>query len=393
MDASLFFLLLFVYWFPVSRILTTAIHELGHALPALLLTPAPMTVYLGAYGDTTQDLTVSIGRLSFRAPRNPFRWKGGMLSAPKAWPSVAVGLAVVSGGPLFSLLQALLGGWIMLGWEASPATRLFGMVLLMSGAATFFYSIVPNKTPLYLTNGNITYNDGEQLRRLFYSFRHSKVLAEIQQDCTDGQLHSAAEKCEQLLARGRGNAYILQIAVAAHLENGDAANAVRVTDAYAARLDFRSEEFNDLGLRLALTECLPQALTCFQQAKILDPRNTTARVNHGFCLLCLGRAEEAIAEFTPLISDKIHGVYALSNRGLAQTRLGDTEAGRSDLEAALQLNDQEPYAHLNLGIFYFEKQDYARALPFFEQTQALNPDTYPLKKYLDPARNALQAGT
>ncbi|HNE30591.1 MAG TPA: hypothetical protein PLW66_15560, partial [Saprospiraceae bacterium] len=253
-------------------------------------------------------------------------------------------------------------------------------------------SIVPNKTPLYLTNGNITYNDGEQLRRLLYSFRYRKMLADIQQDCTDGHLLRAAEKAEGLLAQGRGNAQVLQIAVAAYLESQDTANAVRVADEYAARLDFRSEEFNELALRLALAECLPQALACFQQAKILDSRNTTVRVNHGFCLLCLGQNQDAIAEFTPLITDKIHGVYALSNRGLAKTRLGDTDAGYSDLEAALRINPQEPYAQMNLGIFYFEKQDFARALPFFEQTHAINPDTYPLGKYLEPTRQAVQAG-
>jgi len=47
----------------LTRPLTVIFHELGHAIPAILLTKEKVTVYIGSYGDPKKSLRIKIGLL------------------------------------------------------------------------------------------------------------------------------------------------------------------------------------------------------------------------------------------------------------------------------------------------------------------------------------------
>lgn len=70
----LFFTLLVL----ITRPFTILFHELGHTLPALMMTRQPVTVYIGSYGDTKHSVHFRIGQLDILLKYNPLAWRSGL---------------------------------------------------------------------------------------------------------------------------------------------------------------------------------------------------------------------------------------------------------------------------------------------------------------------------
>ncbi len=61
---KMFFLFIQLSIFVLSP-LVTLLHELGHAIPALLVTRKKVTIYIGSYGDPQKSLCFRVGLLEF----------------------------------------------------------------------------------------------------------------------------------------------------------------------------------------------------------------------------------------------------------------------------------------------------------------------------------------
>ena len=60
----------------ITRPFTVLFHELGHAIPAMLMTKQGATVYVGSYGDKKQSFQLALGGLEIWFRYNPFKWRG-----------------------------------------------------------------------------------------------------------------------------------------------------------------------------------------------------------------------------------------------------------------------------------------------------------------------------
>src|SRR5579859_2563186 len=67
----------------ITRPFTVLFHELGHAIPAILLSKEKVTIYVGSYGDPAKSFRVNIGLLEVWFRYNPFKWRSG-LTIPSA---------------------------------------------------------------------------------------------------------------------------------------------------------------------------------------------------------------------------------------------------------------------------------------------------------------------
>jgi len=101
----LIFLLLFVV---ILRPFSTLIHELGHGIPALLLTDKKVTLYLGSYGDPKESFRIQIGRLELFFNKNPFHWKIGLCVLEQKTLSINKQIFIVLMGPLASLALSII---------------------------------------------------------------------------------------------------------------------------------------------------------------------------------------------------------------------------------------------------------------------------------------------
>src|SRR5258708_39407973 len=65
---------------------TVTLHELGHAIPALLMTRDEVTIFIGSFGSPYKSFRFTIGRLEFYCKCNPLLWyKGCCLCSVDQW--------------------------------------------------------------------------------------------------------------------------------------------------------------------------------------------------------------------------------------------------------------------------------------------------------------------
>jgi tetratricopeptide (TPR) repeat protein len=148
-----------------ARSITTLLHELGHAIPALVYTTEEVTVYVGSYGDIRNSLPIRLGRFRLFLKFNILDWKMG-LCMHKSPAYYVHHFIIILGGPLISLILATWLTWLMFSDGLSDATKVFISLFILSTVWDFLVNIVPVSRPLKLHNGHYTHNDGFQLARM-----------------------------------------------------------------------------------------------------------------------------------------------------------------------------------------------------------------------------------
>jgi len=149
-------------------VVTCVVHEFGHAMTALLLTKGPVKVYIGSWGDPSTSLKLSFGRLIVFFQYKPNLWGKGLCSHSEyKWNPFVSGMLIVLFGPLSSLLFGIGMIVFILSNYAEGLVIFIGVMLLVSSIFDFLFNIIPNKRPIQLYEGNVIYNDGEQLRQLY----------------------------------------------------------------------------------------------------------------------------------------------------------------------------------------------------------------------------------
>jgi Tfp pilus assembly protein PilF len=111
------------------------------------------------------------------------------------------------------------------------------------------------------------------------------------------------------------------------------------------------------------------------QALDLYPEHHDARLSLSALYLLEERYEDAIAQCDILIDDATFPApyRALSNRGLAQLRLGRRTEARKSLELARDYNRDYWPALLSLAILETEEKHYIEAIALFQETLRLDP--------------------
>ena len=61
----------------LAYFVTVTLHELGHAIPALLMTRDEVTIYIGSIGSPYNSFHLTTGRLEIYCKYNPLLWYKG----------------------------------------------------------------------------------------------------------------------------------------------------------------------------------------------------------------------------------------------------------------------------------------------------------------------------
>ena len=117
----------------IVRPLTVFVHELGHAIPALLLTKEKVEMYIGSHGDPSQSNIFTISRLTIYFKFNPVLWDRGLCVQNDPHMSIRDQILFVIAGPLTSLIFGLTAFYICFYVADSGRMRVLGIFLLFSG--------------------------------------------------------------------------------------------------------------------------------------------------------------------------------------------------------------------------------------------------------------------
>lgn len=145
---------------------TVTLHELGHAIPALLMTRDEVTIYIGSFGSPYNSFHVTIGRLNLYCKYNPLLWYKGCCLCTDHYLSINQRIGFVAGGPIASILGTTITWLLVSNLQNAAFPRIvFGSIFVISLLVTL-YSLIPNPVPRYTPSGYTVYSDTYQIFRL-----------------------------------------------------------------------------------------------------------------------------------------------------------------------------------------------------------------------------------
>jgi tetratricopeptide (TPR) repeat protein len=246
------------------------------------------------------------------------------------------------------------------------------------GATIFslFANLIPNKKPILMYNGKITYNDGTSLKRLI---RYKKLPAKFEQAFEyynqQDNLRAAA-LLDELLEMELEEETLLRLAMYSHLVLKNYKHAEAIASRFVSLYQPNVNDYLNIGLIYSQLDQHELGLSFYDKALATDSENKIALNNKGYTLNLLERYEEAILLFDHAIALDENFAYSYNNRGLSKLKLGRTEDGFRDIEHAISLDENNSYAYRNLGIYHLDLGNYSEANQLFEKAKSLDQYTH-----------------
>jgi tetratricopeptide (TPR) repeat protein len=380
------FLLLLILLVLITRPLTVLFHELGHAIPAILLTKQKVTIYIGSYGDPENSIKLTIGLLVIYFRYNPFSWRLGLCVPSAETISINRQIIYTVTGPLTSLVIALIACLMAFTYDLHGFLKLLFIVFVGSSIFDLFVNLIPNGTPIKLYDGTLVYNDGHSLKELFYYKRFAKEYTKAAELYNQQRYPEAALLATRILSNGLKNENIYRLAITCYLHDKKYDKAKDVSDDFLQLDKMNSDDFSNAALSYSQLGLQEKAIELYDKSLQQNPDNKYSLNNKGYTLNLLNRYEEAIPFFDKAIELEKSFAYSYNNRGLSKIKIGEQEEGLKDIYYSLELDKDNSYGHRNLGIYHFDKGEYHKALQLFTKAKELDSSTHLIDELINEAK-------
>ncbi|MFN0013624.1 MAG: M50 family metallopeptidase [Saprospiraceae bacterium] len=377
--------------YPIATHITVFVHELGHSIAALLFSTGTVEMYVGSYGDKENSRKIPLGRLHIYLEKKSILWKKGLCVPSKPMGNDWQEALMVFAGPAFSLLLGL-GIWLAVYNGDDPASalgKILAPMFIVSAVADFIRNITPNPRPILLQNGTITYNDGQQLREMFFQKQKRHDFQSALRLVSESRFSEAAPVFEQLAQNKFRQAAAYQWAILNYWHAGNLEKATALAQLDYPDNTYRTTHRQDLGIMLSMAGKHEEALGVFDQLQSEKPDDHDALANQGFARIMFERYAEAKPNFEKILAENPDHGYAISQLAYIKYRENGAPAGLEDLEKACEMAPNDPYVLRNLAIYHLEQGQKAEAEALFKKAYEINPLTVGVKKYCDQLAGAL----
>jgi hypothetical protein len=362
---STYLLVLLAY--PFIQNLTTLLHELGHALPALWLTDSErVDVCINAYGKKEGAYRYKAGRLFFYWHPLRFEGYGSGLTEYHRSPRYIWNYVITAGGVVFTLLIAGVVLLLVLYSRLPEIWQILAIVFFAATVVDLIMNLIPNGKGIALEDGRVVPNDGKQLQQLWRYHRVHMLMEKVAARMATGD-DAAAGLALQDLPVTSAKAEELRLLLHHTAATGFLAEATPYWEAAFGRLQKLetpcAEDWANWGVIQGRQGQYAAALACFEQ---LPGEKPHIRANRAFLLMEMGQTAAAKPLFEQLSVDE-ETPYNVAHYGLCLARLGERQLGWENIKKALTLSQAEPYALRCAGLFYLEAGRRDRALDYFQQ--------------------------
>lgn len=365
------------------------IHEMGHAIPVLLLTKDRVTIYLGSYGDPKNSLRIRIGRFEAFLGLKKLFWRKGLCVPHSKGISPNKSIIILISGPIASLLAGVLFAYLGFSEDSHGSLKTFSILFLGFAILDFFINIIPHSQPLKLHDGTLSYNDGYQLRQhLMLKIFHSGYAKGATYYNKQAYL-KAAKVFHKIIQSGLWNDDVFRGAITSYFMIKEYETALSLHEEFERKAKPSSNDYAISGLMKSYLRKYEEGLSDFQKALSRNPKNEYALINRGYTFILLGQYENAIKDYELAIELNSYKAYSYSNLGLAKIKLGKENEGLQDINFALTLDKKQSYAYLNLGIYHFDKGEFQEALVQFEKAYELDNTTHLATNYIAKTKEQL----
>lgn len=381
--------MLFILLVLVTRPLTVLFHELGHAIPAILLTKQKVTIYVGSYGDPQKSIKFNIGLLEIYFRYNPLSWRLGLCVPTAKTISLNRQIFYTVTGPVTSLIIAIIACYFTFTYDLHGFLKIFFVVFLGSSIFDLFINLIPMETPIKLYDGTITYNDGHNLKQLFYYKRLPKEYTEAAELYNQQRYLEAAKLFNKMLSSAVKDENIYRFAINSYLQNKNYEKARELSDAFIQLGKMNSDDLSNAALSYSQLGLHEKAMELYDKSLQENQDNKYSLNNKGYTLNLLSRYEEAIPFFDKAIELDKNFAYSYNNRGLSKIKMGQEEEGLNDINYSFELDQDNSYGYRNLGIYHFDKGEYHEAFKLFTKAKELDSSTHMIDELLTEVKQRI----
>lgn len=360
----------------ITRPLTVLFHELGHAIPAILMTRQTVSIYIGSYGDPKKSIHFSIGLLDVWFKYNPFSWRLGLCVPSAQQISINKQIIYTLTGPLASFIMAVFACYFSFAYGLNGFLKFILIIFLGSSIFDLFVNFSPSNAPIKLFDGRLTYNDGYQLKQLFHYKRIPKQYEQAAELYNQQKFAESAIIFREILKNGIKDENIYRLAISSFMQVKDYHQAKELSDEFIIHGKLNSDDYVNAGISYSQVDLHDRALELYDKSLELNPGNKYSFNNKGYTLNLLNKFQEAILLFDKAIEIDETFAYSFNNRGLAKIKIGKVEEGLDDINYSLKLDENNSYSYRNLGIYHLDRGEYSKALDLFIKAKELDKTTH-----------------
>jgi len=365
-----------------AMLLTVLLHELGHAIPLLLLSKGTVGIYIGSNGDARQSIHLRLGRLEVFCTYNPLLWRYGNCRPPAEPFSIFAQIVYTLTGPLVSAASTIACWFLLSQHEEEGMVKFFIECMLFFSFITTLFTLVPRGNAAYTTEGVSYGNDGYEIVGLLSRSMTPKAIVQIEQDLANEQYQRAADGVDQRFALGKKSRRIYRLGIYAHIQLKNYTRALELTQLLSARYTPDKNDLYQLGYIHTFLKNFDLAQQYYQEALDKAPNDPYALNGKGYILALRGHHAEAINCLDKAIQASHDFAHAYCNRGYSKINSDQLESGLQDINHSLKLDNKNAYGYRNLGIYYRLNNEWEQAEGLFKKAKELDPDMDGIDGYL-----------
>lgn len=352
---------------------TVFLHELGHAITALLVTSKEVTMYVGSYGEEEKASKWKFGRLKIYLKKPFLLWNTGLVDFEERAISTSKQALISAMGPLTSLILGvgvLASFWSM---DVPGEWRVFSFIYFVVSMADVFYNLSPSSKLIKLSSGAYTYNDGMALLNLW---RHRKSPPEYYQAMTfmeAGEYDKTVEILKSLLNSGEKNRdYYRQITYAL-FQLKQSEEAMKYLKEFEKHFNLTTHDLQIEGALYFSFEEFDKAEKTYQRIIQEDAENFFGWYNRGLSLSRLDRHLEALECFERAELISPNDVYSQYGLGLAKLNLKQTEDALVHFQKLMDSHPNHQLGYLGMGEYLVAVGEMDKAIDHLNKAKEIDP--------------------
>ncbi len=360
----------------IVRGIVVILHELGHAIPAIILTKQKVSIYIGSYGNPKKSINFRIGLLDVWLSYEMLSWKNGLCVPSAENISINRQIIYVLTGPICSSIFATLYLYIALLKDFSDIYLHFAVIFFLISILDLFGNLMPNENPIELFDGTVTYNDGYTLSKLFKYRKFSNQYAEAIDLFNKKEYKKSINLFDYFLKVKLKDENIYRLNMFANMQIKNFERAKELFDNFEQEFKLTSDDYSNGGLIYSKLNMNNESLHFYNKSIELNAENVYSLNNKGFTLTLLEKYSEAIPLFDKAIEIDEFFAYSYNNRGLSKIKTGRVNEGLADIEKSIKLDKNNSYSYRNLGIYHFDIGEIEKARELFLKSKDLDEDTH-----------------
>ena len=373
MESPLVELLLWLIILYTLRVALIMLHELGHAIPTLILTRKKVTIFIGPNRDP--GINFRIGLLTFCFTKQPLYWAIAGLCQPSAFSRIQIQIIYILCGPLVSLAIAISTFYVFVTYHTTEFYRMALLLTFIISGRDFLASIIPRQISTINKNSWPGYNDGYLLKKLFSMLKFSSSYNHAVKLYEDENYVEAGPIFKSIIDDGFRDNDLYRLAIASYLKIKNMDEVKALTNNFLQMADLNSNDYLLIGYQLSIDKLFNESIEALDKALAINPKNEYALCNKGYVLCLLERYGEAIVVLDKAIEVNKNHAYSYNNRGFAKIKTNKLQEGLDDINHSLKLDPKNAYAYRNLGIYHLALKEYPEALTLFEKAKKMDGKT------------------